>query len=690
MIEQRGFPAWNSFPVTGPITSPARQMDTTMGGARITLTGTTFTVRVQISNAQAVNVPAHLFSPAESQWETYATVTQPDAPLDIPAPARWVRLILDSGTVTGGNVEESTRTLPNAQIAVQAASAISNTTLSQLAGKSQTAGVQFADGSRWLWQASGTANGGTVVSASGGGVWVREFFGPVNVKWFGAKGDGSDDTAAIQAAITYARAKVASTQILATLYFPVGYYRYTSTLKLDFRVNIEGEFGFGNAVTLVYDPPVSLLNTLTTNGGAVDPMSVPAILMTGTRTGGSGSSALANGLVDGGTASLLYGSRVNGVQLSTTGAAVRKVDGLVWRDCSEVMYDRLNINGEFRHGIVYWGVSILFANTFNISNCTNGIFTRSANATNWNIAAITAMHHHANLFLCTTAHHLTGSVRHYGASDSWQEFNQTHVRITATAKGLTDIDDLVFNHVQMSNGEAGITPDSRLMIIDLSAVNNDDPNHGVVRIKNVELLNVWSFLKESTKAIQFIRGSAGDVTVGRIILNGLNVYGMADAGVVFTSDMLIKVTIGSGGLTALKDWIFPLTPLATLKNAPVTFLGWQENAGGVLDTTHPSGSRNVTGRALAVYQNASFLLVHVDYPPVTGVAGGVPTVTVTPQEVGTYGGSTTNSYRIPVSVEARNVTTTGCDLAVYSVHPTGQFVVGDQVTLAFRVDGMTP
>lgn len=56
--------------------------------------------------------------------------------------------------------------------------------------------------------ASTADNGGTIFAPSAGsGRWFRNYSGPVNVKWFGAKGDdagngsGADDTLAIQAAV---------------------------------------------------------------------------------------------------------------------------------------------------------------------------------------------------------------------------------------------------------------------------------------------------------------------------------------------------------------------------------------------------------------------------------------------------------------------------------------------------------
>jgi len=76
-------------------------------------------------------------------------------------------------------------------------------------------------GGTWRYDAgsSATVNGGTVLAADDAvGRWLRVYSGPLNVKWFGAKGDNTtDDTTAAQAAIT------AATN--GALYFPTGTYR---------------------------------------------------------------------------------------------------------------------------------------------------------------------------------------------------------------------------------------------------------------------------------------------------------------------------------------------------------------------------------------------------------------------------------------------------------------------------------
>jgi|APSaa5957512535_1039671.scaffolds.fasta_scaffold11882_2 hypothetical protein len=62
-------------------------------------------------------------------------------------------------------------------------------------------------GGTFYWSAASTAtdNGGTIIQATGvtTGRWIRVYSGAVNVKWFGATGDGTtDDNTAIQACLT--------------------------------------------------------------------------------------------------------------------------------------------------------------------------------------------------------------------------------------------------------------------------------------------------------------------------------------------------------------------------------------------------------------------------------------------------------------------------------------------------------
>jgi hypothetical protein len=67
-------------------------------------------------------------------------------------------------------------------------------------------------------------NGGTIFSPTAGpGRWLRVFSGSVNVRWFGAVGDGVlDDTASFSAALSYCRSQVLS------LFIPSGNYVVSS------------------------------------------------------------------------------------------------------------------------------------------------------------------------------------------------------------------------------------------------------------------------------------------------------------------------------------------------------------------------------------------------------------------------------------------------------------------------------
>jgi len=81
--------------------------------------------------------------------------------------------------------------------------------------------------------------------------YVRDYDGYINVKWFGAKGDGvTDDTKAIQRAIDYLNpANVAvykfdqSDRTGGTIFFPAGRFRVTNTIWLSNSVTLLGNTG---------------------------------------------------------------------------------------------------------------------------------------------------------------------------------------------------------------------------------------------------------------------------------------------------------------------------------------------------------------------------------------------------------------------------------------------------------------
>lgn len=80
---------------------------------------------------------------------------------------------------------------------------------------------------RWDAASTATANNGTIIAGvSGTGRWLRQYSGAINVRWFGATGDGTtDDVTAINNAKT-------ALGTGGALYFPIGNYKISS--ELDF------------------------------------------------------------------------------------------------------------------------------------------------------------------------------------------------------------------------------------------------------------------------------------------------------------------------------------------------------------------------------------------------------------------------------------------------------------------------
>jgi len=113
----------------------------------------------------------------------------------------------------------------------------------------QTMYIRSDDGKGHIWQAktgltgavSGSVNycGTRIVDASWGGAlaWDRDYNGAVNIKWFGAKGDGTtDDTTAIQNALDASR----------NVYIPSGVY----LVSLPIRIEHDGQELIGDGSDL--------------------------------------------------------------------------------------------------------------------------------------------------------------------------------------------------------------------------------------------------------------------------------------------------------------------------------------------------------------------------------------------------------------------------------------------------------
>lgn len=80
-----------------------------------------------------------------------------------------------------------------------------------------------------------TDNGGTIIVATNGIRWKRQFDGSLNVKWFGAKGDGvTDDLAAINQANAYVKLIHGSLEYPASVYLVSSAPNFSGTNNVEF------------------------------------------------------------------------------------------------------------------------------------------------------------------------------------------------------------------------------------------------------------------------------------------------------------------------------------------------------------------------------------------------------------------------------------------------------------------------
>lgn len=142
----------------------------------------------------------------------------------VPPPQANYLLGWNSGGNALVNIQALSGTLSNVDYKFSSVSAMSAQTGMTNGALAQTFGYYTAnDGGhgQYIYDSTSvaTANGGNVITASGGGRWLLLNDGTINVRQFGAKGDGTgDDSSGIQAAMNYASTNK------KRLYIPPGTY----------------------------------------------------------------------------------------------------------------------------------------------------------------------------------------------------------------------------------------------------------------------------------------------------------------------------------------------------------------------------------------------------------------------------------------------------------------------------------
>lgn len=168
-----------------------------------------------------------------------------------PIPADWLNNV--NSVVNAFNITTPTRTVPSIA-ALRLVNHLINTNAfvtGYYAAGDGGGGNYFYDST----DVSSSDNGGTIIVAVDGARWKLTQAAQVTVRQFGAKGNGTtDDTVAVQAALTWAMAQQVSMR------FPSGHYHFTAPLTVTFPAQL-------STFTIIGDgPDLSILNWASGNG----------------------------------------------------------------------------------------------------------------------------------------------------------------------------------------------------------------------------------------------------------------------------------------------------------------------------------------------------------------------------------------------------------------------------------------
>ena len=143
---------------------------------------------------------------------------------------------------------------------------IENMTAISLPQEGQVVVVRDANrGGVFIYRSTGVTNGGTIFDSSSTGKWCRQYSGAVNVKWFGAIGNGiTDDSSSIQGASQNNE-----------IYFPLGTYKINTSISINNKITfLQGAnllINMGVVVTLFNTINASPNDILFSGQGVVTP-----------------------------------------------------------------------------------------------------------------------------------------------------------------------------------------------------------------------------------------------------------------------------------------------------------------------------------------------------------------------------------------------------------------------------------
>ncbi len=221
--------------ITEAVVTPTSGLTTTESGGtatfQVVLTQppvANVTVPVASSSSQAATTSAAALTFTPANWDVPQSITVTG--VHNAASDRNQSYQVSVGPLSGGDGSFAGLTLPSVSLANLNIDAFNVADLRTLSpGVVATAAVPCyatpgdGGGGTFTWSATSTAadNAGTVVAPAGytastPGRWLRQYSGAIDVRWFGARGDGvTNDTAALQGALNAAAATPGGAAVVA-------------------------------------------------------------------------------------------------------------------------------------------------------------------------------------------------------------------------------------------------------------------------------------------------------------------------------------------------------------------------------------------------------------------------------------------------------------------------------------------